>query len=49
MSDHYGLKLVIIRATGEFQNVHGIPEDIVVSMRVKFKDIPNETQYKEIA
>lgn len=49
MSDHYRVKLVIIRATGNYQNVHGIPEEIIASMRAKFKDIPKKTHYKEIA
>lgn len=48
MAGHYGINLVIIRADGSYSNVHDVPEDIVASMRLKFKDISGETLYSEL-
>ena len=48
MANHYGVKFVIVRASGNYTNVHDVPEDIVASMRLKFKDIPGEISYSEL-
>lgn len=33
----------VYRCTGEYQNVHGVPDDVVVAKRKQMEDIPNET------
>lgn len=48
MASHYGVNLVIVRADGNYNNIHDIPEDVVASMRSGFKDIPGETLYSEL-
>lgn len=32
----------VYRCTGEYQNVHGVPDDVVVAKRKQMEDIPNE-------
>lgn len=32
----------VYRCTGEYQNVHGVPEDVVVAKRKQMEDLPNE-------
>lgn len=32
----------VYRCTGEYHNVHGVPDDVVVAKRKQMEDIPNE-------
>ena len=32
----------VYRCTGEYQNVHGVPDDVVVAKRKQMEDVPNE-------
>ena len=32
----------VYRCTGEYQNVHGVPDDVVVAKRKQMEAIPNE-------
>lgn len=32
----------VYRCTGEYQNVHGVPDDVVAAKRKQMEDVPNE-------
>ena len=32
----------VYRCTGEYQNVHGVPDDVVVAKRKQMEDVLNE-------
>lgn len=36
------IQVEVYRCTGEYQNVHGVPDDVVVEKRKQMEDIPNE-------
>ena len=37
MAEQFGADLEVIEATGEWQNVHGVPADVVQAMRARFE------------
>lgn len=42
IADHAGVYLKIIRATGNYDNVHDVPREIVDMMRDRFQPVPSE-------
>ena len=45
MADRHGVKVVVIRTTGNYANIHDVPQDVVSSMRARIKDIPGEIHH----
>lgn len=41
-ADENDIPVEVYRCTGEYQNVHGVPDDVVVAKRKQMEDIPNE-------
>lgn len=41
-ADENDIPVAIYRCTGEYQNVHNVPEDVVAAKRKQMEDIPNE-------
>lgn len=37
-----GVKVAVFRATGNYQNIHDVPEDVFNSMKANFEDYPGE-------
>lgn len=37
-----GANLIIKKATGNYKNVHGVPDSVVATMRSRWEDIPGE-------
>jgi adenylate kinase family enzyme len=38
----YGAEVIIKKATGNYQNVHGVPDDALERMKSRWEDIDNE-------
>ena len=36
------IEVDVYRCTGEYQNVHGVPEEVVINKRKQMEDIPDE-------
>lgn len=41
-ADENDIPVEVYRCTGEYQNVHGVPDDVVVAKRKQMEDVPNE-------
>ena len=41
-ADENDIPVEVYRCTGEYQNVHGVPDNVVVAKRKQMEDIPNE-------
>ena len=39
------IELIVIHAQGNFQNVHGVPEDKLAAMKARWQPYPGETIY----
>lgn len=44
MADSIGVKYRIVRTTGEFGNIHGVPEEKIKQMKNRMADIPDEVK-----
>lgn len=42
MAKESGHDVMVIRMTGEYQNVHGVPQEKVEEMKKRFEDCPGE-------
>lgn len=43
MADELGIPVEVYRSEGRFQNVHKVPEEVVLNMRNRMVDYPGET------
>jgi adenylate kinase family enzyme len=41
-ADENDIPVDVYRCTGEYQNVHNVPEEVVIAKRKQMEDIPNE-------
>jgi uridine kinase len=41
-ADENDISVDVYRCTGEYQNVHNVPEEVVIAKRKQMEDIPNE-------
>lgn len=42
LAEKYGAELIILKATGNYKNVHGVPEEGLKRMKDRWEDIPGE-------
>ena len=40
----YGAEIIIKKATGNYQNVHGVPDEVVEKMRSRWEDMEGEDE-----
>ena len=41
-ADENDIPVDVYRCTGEYQNIHNVPEEVVIAKRKQMEDIPNE-------
>lgn len=44
MAEDYGYTPVVIECTGEYQNVHGVPDEVIQKMKDRWEKLEDETQ-----
>lgn len=42
MAEDFGYEVVVIRCSGSYKNVHGVPDGKVQEMRIRFEDFEGE-------
>ena len=42
LASKYGYDFKVVRRVGEFQNVHGVPPNVIEAMKSRFEDFPHE-------
>ena len=47
MAHKLGIEIIIITATGNFENVHSVPRNIIENMRKRWENISNEVELKK--
>lgn len=46
LASHYGYKVVVIRCTNEFGNIHNVPDHSLKQMKDRFEDYEGELVYE---